>query len=75
MSEQWQRAFERALADSAYLRAQNERLQGEATRVERLEAIVVLLCREAMRGQGMQGEPFQDFIDQWQARHGDTWQT
>lgn len=71
-SAQWQEAFERALADSAYLRAQNEQLSAEVTRVERLEAIVVLLCREAMRGQGMLGKPFQDFIDHhWQVQQHD----
>jgi hypothetical protein len=39
-------------------------------RIERLEAIAVLLCEEAARGQGSLGKPFWQFIDAWRAEHG-----
>lgn len=52
------------------LRAENTALKTEiATRIERIEAMTVLLCQEAAQGQGMMGKPFQDFIDQWRASH------
>jgi hypothetical protein len=38
-------------------------------RIERLEAIAVLLCEQATRGQGQSARPFQDFIDDWRREH------
>jgi hypothetical protein len=38
-------------------------------RIERLEAIVVLLCQEAAQGKGMLGDPFWTFIDDWRREH------
>jgi hypothetical protein len=40
-----------------------------AARIERLEAMMVLLCEQAMRGQGQMGKPFQQFIDDWRREH------
>jgi hypothetical protein len=39
-------------------------------RIERLEAIVVLLCQDAAHGNGMLGDPFWTFIDDWRREHG-----
>lgn len=38
-------------------------------RIERLEAIVVLLCLDAAQGQGALGNPFWDFVDDWRRAH------
>jgi hypothetical protein len=38
-------------------------------RIERLEAIVVLLCEEAAHGQGSMGKPFWAFVDDWRREH------
>lgn len=39
-----------------------------AARIERLEAIVMLLCEQAMQGQGQMGKPFQQFVDKYRER-------
>lgn len=40
-------------------------------RLERIEAMLVLLCQEAARGQGQMGKPFWDYIDEWQHNHSE----
>ena len=46
-----------------------DRLAELQARVERMEAMMVLLCEHAAAGQGSMGKPFWNFIDDWRREH------
>ena len=48
---------------------EQDRLTRIEARLERLEAMVVLLCEEASAGKGMLAAPFWRFVEDWRAEH------